>query len=116
MPPGGEGFYYFSTYLLVQDAEYGRFAIQFNGVSICYAHAQQTGTTTDEINTSCSAVLYGTEGKKFNFLSPFQCFDNFLVTLEIGPYWYLLSFCMIIIPYQQMSITKILTQNSQIFY
>ena len=69
VPFGGDGYYYFSTYLLVQDGEVGRFDIRFNGEMVCYAHATQTGTTTDEITTSCSAVVYGTEGKKLvNFI------------------------------------------------
>ena len=66
VPPGGEGFYYLSTYLLVQDGEYGHFDIEFNGEKVCTAYAEQRGTTTDEITTSCSAIVYGTEGKKLN--------------------------------------------------
>ena len=57
MPPCGDGFYYFSTYLVVEDGEFGRFDIQFNGESVCSAQATQTGTTTDEITTSCSAIV-----------------------------------------------------------
>ena len=67
MPPGGEGFYYLTTYLLVQDGELGYFDIEFNGEMICEAYAEQIGTTTDEITTSCSGIVYGTEGKKLNF-------------------------------------------------
>ena len=72
MPPGGDGFYYLTMYLLVQDGEIGSFDIRFNGEMVCYAHATQFGTTTDEITTSCSAIVYGTEGKKSNF-SYFLC-------------------------------------------
>ena len=63
VPPGGDGFYYFSVYLLVQDAETGSFEIQLNGEVVCMAHSQQTDSTTDETNTSCGAVAFGTEGK-----------------------------------------------------
>ena len=63
MPPGGDGFYYFSTYLLVHDGERGSFEMQFNGEVVCMAHSEQTDTTTDETNTSCGAIVYGTEGK-----------------------------------------------------
>ena len=67
VPPGGDGFYYLSTFLLIQDGEYGNFQIEFNEEMICTALATQWGTTSDEITTSCSAIVYGTEGKKFNF-------------------------------------------------
>ena len=67
VPSGGDGYYYLTTYLLVQDGELARFDIRFNGEMMCYAHAEQIGTTTDEITTSCSAIVYGTEGKMSNF-------------------------------------------------
>ena len=67
MPPGGEGFYYLSTYLLIQDGELGAFDIRFNEELVCTAHAEQIGTTTDEITISCSAIVLGTEGKMSNF-------------------------------------------------
>ena len=65
VPPGADGFYYLSTYLLVEDGEFAEFGIRFNGEILCLAFAQQIGTTTDEITTSCSAIIYGTEGKNF---------------------------------------------------
>ena len=64
MPPGGDGFYYFSTYLLIHDGERGSFEVQFNGEVVCMAHSEQTDTTTDETNTSCGAIVYGTEGNE----------------------------------------------------
>ena len=66
VPPGGDGFYYLTTYLLVEAAELGRFDIHFNGEMICNAHAQ-TYDTLNEITSSCSAIVYGTEGKMSNF-------------------------------------------------
>ena len=35
VPPGGDGFYYFSTYLLVVGGEWGDFEIQINGEMLC---------------------------------------------------------------------------------
>ena len=67
MPPGGDGFYYFSTYLLVQSGELGRFDIEFNGEMICEAYAEQREMTNDDIGTSCSAIASANEGKKLNF-------------------------------------------------
>ena len=89
MPPGGDGFYYLCTFLLVHDGELGRFEIQFNEQAVCTARAEQIGTTTDEINTSCSAIVYGTEGKKFNFSFWFNILIICFQTLMICPYCYL---------------------------
>ena len=69
MPPGGDGFYYFSTYLLVQNGEFGLFDIEFNGEIVCTAYALQRETTNDEIGTACSGIAYVNEGKKSNVLS-----------------------------------------------
>ena len=63
MPPGGDGFYYFSTYLLVHAGEFESFSIEINEEVICTAHAEQREATYDESTTSCSAVAFGTEGK-----------------------------------------------------
>ena len=66
VPPGGDGFYFFSVYLLVQADEYGIFDIRFNGDIICEAYSEQDDTTTDdEATTSCSAVASVAEGKEF---------------------------------------------------
>ena len=66
MPPGGDGFYYFSTYLLVESGEMGRFDIEFNGEIVCTAYAEQRDMPSDDIGTSCSAIVYANEGKKLN--------------------------------------------------
>ena len=62
MPPSGDGFYYFSTYLVVDDDEYGRFDMQLNEETICTAFADQTDTVNNDENTSCHAAAYVTEG------------------------------------------------------
>ena len=61
MPPGGNGFYYFSVYLRLNGNEYGRFDIQINGAVICSAYTEQTDTPFDG-QTACSAAIYATEG------------------------------------------------------
>ena len=66
MPPGGDGFYYFSTYLLVSSSELGRFEIEFNGDTVCTAYAEHTELTTDNIGTSCSGIAYANEGRRSN--------------------------------------------------
>ena len=64
VPPGGDGFYYFSVYLLVRADEYGNFDIRFNGEMICEAYAEQDDTIDDEATTSCNAIASLGEGKK----------------------------------------------------
>ena len=67
MPPGGDGFYYFSTYFLVQSGEIGNFHVEFNRETVCTAYAEQEEMITDDIGTSCSGIAYANEGKKLNF-------------------------------------------------
>ena len=62
MPPGGDGFYYFSAYFLIFYDEWGRFNIEINGEVLCSAQTDQQGTTTDEGQAACSAATYATEG------------------------------------------------------
>ena len=62
VPPGGDGFYYFSAYLVVEDRESGVFDIELNDETICTAFAQQIDTLNNEENTSCNAAVYVTEG------------------------------------------------------
>ncbi len=41
VPPGGDGLYYFSTFLLVQDGELGRCSIKVNGATLCVAYGDE---------------------------------------------------------------------------
>ena len=74
MPPGGNGFYYFSTYLLVDDGESGTFGIELNGGIICTAYADQTDTVSNDENTSCSAAAYVVEGACLIYCTQFALF------------------------------------------
>ena len=62
MPSGGDGFYYFSTYLLVDNGKWGEFSIEINGEVFCASRTDQTETPNDEGQTACSAATYATEG------------------------------------------------------
>ena len=63
MPPGGDGFYYFSAYFTVEWYEYGAFDIQINGERICTAWGEtESSTFGDPVHTSCSAAAYANEG------------------------------------------------------
>ena len=62
VPSGGDGFYYFSTYLLVMADEWAGFDIEINGSSICRAYTEHQDTPNDEGPALCSGVTYATEG------------------------------------------------------
>ena len=69
MPPGGDGFYYFSAYFTVNWFEYAAFDIQINGETICTAWGEtETSTFGDRVHTSCSAATYAAEGKMIKHL------------------------------------------------
>ena len=61
MPPGGEGFYYFSAYFVVYHYEYARLEIQINGAVLCTAFTDQQDPA-DYGQAACSAATYATEG------------------------------------------------------
>ena len=60
MPPGGDGFYYFSTYLLVTGNAWARFSIEVNGEVLCTAQTNNVGINNGQ--AACSAATYATEG------------------------------------------------------
>ena len=64
MPPGGEGYYYFSVYLLGENAKVGRFNIEINGNRLCTARLDEEQTIDDYPQSACSAATYAVEGKK----------------------------------------------------
>ena len=66
VPSGGDGFYYFSLYLLLEIAEWGRFNIEINGEVLCLAQTDQQSTLTGEGQAACSAATYATEGSPFD--------------------------------------------------
>ena len=65
VPPGGDGFYYFATYLLVQADEWARFEIRINGEVLCTADTSQYDTPSDAGQAACSGAIYATEGRQF---------------------------------------------------
>ena len=63
VPPGGDGYYYFSTYLVVNHIEYGAFDIVINGERLCTAYTeQQVSSEGDPGQAACSGAAYVTEG------------------------------------------------------
>ena len=63
MPPGGDGFYYFSTYLLGDNDEIAQFDIRINGAILCTVRAEQEDTAGDHPQSGCTAAIYAAEGK-----------------------------------------------------
>ena len=64
VPAGGDGYYYFSVYLIVWYLEYGYFDVQLNGETICTAYADRENLIyIDRGRTSCSAATFAAEGK-----------------------------------------------------
>ena len=69
VPPGGDGFYYFSAYFVVWFFEFAIFDIEISGEVICTAYADRDASPyTDEGHASCSAVAFAAEGKIINYV------------------------------------------------
>ena len=60
VPPGGDGFYYFSTYLLVVSGKHGYFDMQINGELLCTA--QTVHSTSNYGPAVCGGASYILEG------------------------------------------------------
>ena len=61
MPPGGDGYYYFSAFFLVSSG-YAIFDIEINGKVLCTVRGDVTDSTDEEAQAGCSATTYATEG------------------------------------------------------
>ena len=74
MPPGGDGYYYLSIYLLVDGAESAYFDVELNGELICTVFSDLTESPiTDDQITSCSGVTYAIEGIVIFYLPEIEC-------------------------------------------
>ena len=63
MPPGGDGFYYFSVYLQVVGDITANFDIVLNGQVICTVRSDMSmSSSNDSELTSCSGVAFAVEG------------------------------------------------------
>ena len=58
VPAGGDGVYYFSTYVLVQDGELERFEMRLNDDGICSSYSDHNNNGAGDYPPgSCSAVV-----------------------------------------------------------
>ena len=63
MPPGGDGYYYFSAYMRTLGGERSIFDVELNGELICSVTADvQDSNTEDREITTCSGAAYAVEG------------------------------------------------------
>ena len=62
MPPGGDGYYYFSGNLLGDDMEIGFFDIDINGDVLCTVRVEQQDSVTDFPQSGCGAAIHAVEG------------------------------------------------------
>ena len=63
VPPGGDGFYYFSLYLLVFGGESANFGILVNGQLMCTAYSDLTASPDNDYEaTSCNGITYAVQG------------------------------------------------------
>ena len=71
VPPGGDGYYYFSVYLSISGELYIVFDVKINGQVLCSANSFLSETNSNiREPASCSAVTYAMEGWAFTmFLS-----------------------------------------------
>ena len=58
MPPGGDGYFYFSVFLWVRPNKAAYFDIEMNGELLCTAAADMN----DYEMVSCDAITYAVEG------------------------------------------------------
>ena len=63
VPSGGEGLYYFSTYLLVAPGEAGQFNIIVNGDTLCIAFGDAFESASELPQAACSGLAQLAEGK-----------------------------------------------------
>ena len=82
VPPAGDGYYYFSTYLVVQPDEYGLFDIEINGDLLCTAWGEVEDTTGDPGTATCSATTYIAQGSRiFKRATNFNLYYIYLIYL-----------------------------------
>ncbi len=64
--PGGDGLYYFSTYLRVDDGEFGVFNIRVNGEILCSAFGDNDNSgAVDYPQATCSGLAQLGQGSSF---------------------------------------------------
>ena len=66
MPPGGDGYYYFSTFLAGDNSEESKFDLEIERFELCTVRLDEGPTSADYPQSSCSGNAYLEEGIFFN--------------------------------------------------
>ena len=81
VPPGGDGFYYFSAYLRADGDKSAVFDIEVNGELVCSPYSDLTESSAlDTESTSCSGVTYAVEGIDQSLIAG-QTYRNFSIKI-----------------------------------
>ncbi len=62
VPTGGDGLYYFSIYLLVENGEWGEFRLWVNGEILCSAYGDAYNSPSEDPQATCSGLAQLTMG------------------------------------------------------
>ena len=77
MPPGGDGFYYFSAYMRTLGGEFANFDIKINGELICSVTADiEDSSSSDREITSCSGATHASEGSTNGYFTVQLTYNN----------------------------------------
>ena len=77
MPPGGDGFYYFSSYMRTLGGKFANFDIEINGELICSVTADINDSSSgDREITSCSGATYASEGSTNRYFTLQLTYNN----------------------------------------
>ena len=64
MPPGGDGFYCWTLYLMGGNGKNSQFDIEMNGERLCSVRMDQQQTSDDVGQAACSAIAYAAQGTR----------------------------------------------------
>ena len=62
VPPGGDGFYFFSVYALSEFGELFTLDIRMNNQAVCAAYGDMTSAGGGYDQATCTVVVYATAG------------------------------------------------------
>ncbi len=85
VPPGGDGLYYFSTYLLVYDGELGWFNIRVDGVILCTARGDYSNNGAYVYaQATCSGLIQLSEGGCTQYSMPTGNSQQFFLNVSFA--------------------------------
>ena len=70
VPPGGDGYYSWTLYLIGANGENSEYNIEMNGERLCSVRMDQQQTSSDVEQSTCSAIAYAAQGTHHSRLVP----------------------------------------------